>query len=100
MRGMKNLMLLVLFGLLGVSISFAQDANVITDNELSTMTKGVKTDSGWFEDDPNYYKSLTFKKQVGITQVATGSVFLPAGLTMIAVGTHKMNVADREAASA
>lgn len=99
MRGMKNLMLFVLFGLLGVSTSFAQDANVITDNELSTMTKGIKHDTEWFEDDENYTKSLAFKKQVGITQIATGSVFLPAGLTMIGVGMHKMNVADRESSN-
>jgi len=100
MRGMKNVMLFVLFGLMGLSTTFAQDATVTTDNELSTMTKGIKQDSGWFEDEENYHKSLAFKKQVGITQVATGSVFLPAGLTMIGVGMHKMNVADREASNA
>lgn len=99
MRGMKTVMLLVLFGLMGVSTTFAQDANVTTDNELSTLAKGMKQDSGWFEDEENYHKSLAFKKQVGITQVVTGSVFLPAGLTMIAVGTHKMNVADRESSN-
>lgn len=99
MRGMKHGMLLVLFGLMGVSTIFAQDANVATDNELSTMTKGIKEDSGWFEDEENYHKSLAFKKQVGITQVAIGSVFLPSGLTMIGVGMHKMNVADRQASS-
>ena len=97
MRGMKNLMLFVLFGLLCVSTTFAQDANVTADNELSTMTKGIKQDSGWFEDDVNYHKSLAFKKQVGITQIATGSVFLPSGLTMIAFGAHKLNVADQQA---
>lgn len=99
MRGMKTVMLFVLLGLSGISATFAQSTTVTTGNELSTMTKGIKEDSGWFEDEENYHKSLAFKKQVGITQIATGGAFLPGGLAMIAVGTHKMNVADRQASS-
>ena len=94
MRGMKNVIVFVLFGLLGVSRSFAQEASINTDNELTTIAKGVQRTSVWQEDEQNYTRSLSFRRQVGITQIAAGSVFLPSGLAMIAVGTHKMNLAN------
>src|SRR5687767_6551665 len=100
MRGMKNVMLFVLFGLLGTYTGFAQNATVTTDNnEPATINQGAKDNSGYLEDDENYHKSLAFKRQVGITQVATGGVFIPSGLTMIAIGTHKMNISDRVASN-
>lgn len=98
MRGMKHAILFVLFGMMGVSASFAQEATATADNQ-TTITRNVNDNAGWFEDDENYTKSLAFKKQVAITQIATGSVFVPSGLAMIAVGTHKMNVADRLASN-
>ena len=64
MRGMKNVILFVLFGLLGVFTGFAQTATVTNDNNgPATITNGANN-SGWFEDDENYYKSLAFKRQV------------------------------------
>lgn len=95
---MTHAILFVLFGLLGLSASFAQEASATADNH-NTITGNVHDNAGWFEDDENYTKSLAFKRQVAITQVATGGVFVPSGLAMIAVGTHKMNVADRLASN-
>lgn len=97
MRGMKNVIVFVLFGLLGISRSIAQDATVTTDNGKATLDQVMKDDGGWLEDDENYTKSLTFRRQVGIAQVTTGSVFLPSGLAMIGFGAHKLNVADQQA---
>jgi hypothetical protein len=82
MRGMKNVIVIFLLSLMA-SVGFSQ-----TNQEPAGSDQHVS----WAKErDNNYARSKSFIRQIGITQIATGSVMLPSGLVMIGFGTHKVN---------
>ena len=82
MRGMKNVLVIFVLGLM-TSVSFAQtDQQPIENEQHVSWAK---------EQDNSYARSKSFIRQIGITQISTGSVMLPAGIVMIGFGTRKVN---------
>ncbi|HXH17564.1 MAG TPA: hypothetical protein VNJ07_00665 [Chitinophagales bacterium] len=83
---MKNVLAIFVLGLM-TSLSFAQT------NNQPTAANGQFV-SWQNEEDNDYLRSRAFIRQVGITQITCGSIMLPAGLTLIGFGTHKVNHPD------
>ena len=80
---MKNLLAMMVLVAM-TSMSFAQ----MTQEPTQESEQFVK----WHKEKDNEYAwSKSFIRQIGITQISTGSVMLPAGLTMIGFGTRKVN---------